>query len=64
MDYINHGLCKQDLANNQIVLPNKVWIPHWTTGNNIKKRLDDYFGQNPIPATTILLACKGNYQEP
>jgi hypothetical protein len=36
-DYINRGLCKRDLANNQIVLPNKGWIPHWTTGNIIKE---------------------------
>jgi hypothetical protein len=34
-DYINHGLCKRDPTNNQIVLPNNVWIPRWTTGNNI-----------------------------
>jgi hypothetical protein len=49
-DYINHGLCKRDPANNQIVLPNNGWIPHWTTGNNIKECLDDYYRQNPIPA--------------
>jgi hypothetical protein len=36
-DYINRSLCKQDLANNQIVLPNNGWIPHWTTGNNVKE---------------------------
>jgi hypothetical protein len=26
-DYINCSLCKQDLASNQIVLPNNGWIP-------------------------------------
>jgi hypothetical protein len=52
VDYINRGLCKRDLANNWIVLPNNVWIPRWTVGNNIKERLDDYYRQNPIPATT------------
>jgi hypothetical protein len=36
-DYINHGLCKQDPANNWIILPNNVWILRWTTGNNIKE---------------------------
>jgi hypothetical protein len=50
-DYINHGLCKRDLANNCIVLPNNGWILRWTTGNNIKERLDDYYRQNPVPAT-------------
>jgi hypothetical protein len=25
-------------------------IPHWTAGNNIKERIDDYYRQNPIPA--------------
>jgi hypothetical protein len=49
-DYINCGLCKRDLTNNQIVLPNNVWILCWTIGNNIKERLDDYYRQNPIPA--------------
>jgi hypothetical protein len=60
VDYINHGLCKQDPANNWIVLPNKGWIPRWTMGNNIKEQLDDYYRQNPVPAATtpitILLA--------
>jgi hypothetical protein len=44
--------------NNQIVLPNGAWIPCWTAGNNIKERIDDYYRQNPVPATittTILL---------
>jgi hypothetical protein len=50
MDYINHSLCKWDPTNNRIVLPNNGWIPHWTTGNNIKERLDDYYRQNPVPA--------------
>jgi hypothetical protein len=50
-DYINCGLCKQDPTNNQIVLPNNGWIMRWTTGNNIKERLDDYYRQNPVPAT-------------
>jgi hypothetical protein len=26
VDYINCGLCKWDPVNNQIVLPNNVWI--------------------------------------
>jgi hypothetical protein len=30
-DYINCGLCKRDLTNNWIVLPNNGWIPCWTT---------------------------------
>jgi hypothetical protein len=63
-DYINHGLCKRDPANNWIVLPNNGWIPRWTTDNNIKEWLDDYYRQNPIPAAAaavaIPLACKGN----
>jgi hypothetical protein len=50
VNYINCSLCKRDLANNRIVLPNNGWIPCWTTGNNIKKRLDDYYRQNPVPA--------------
>jgi hypothetical protein len=58
-DYINHGLCKRDLANNRIVLPNNGWILRWM-GNNIKEQLDDYYRQNPVPAaaapTAILLA--------
>jgi hypothetical protein len=37
VDYINRGLCKRYLTNNQIILPNNIWIPHWTTGNNIKE---------------------------
>jgi S-formylglutathione hydrolase FrmB len=49
-DYIDHGHCKRDLTNNQIVLPNNVWILHWTTGNNIKEQLNDYYRQNPVPA--------------
>jgi hypothetical protein len=49
MDYINHSLCKWDPANNRIVLPNNGWIPRWTTGNNIKERLDDYYRQDPVP---------------
>jgi hypothetical protein len=28
VDYINRGLCKWDPANNQIILPNNIWIPH------------------------------------
>jgi hypothetical protein len=59
-DYINCGLCKRDLTNNQIILPNNVWFLRWTTGNDIKEQLDDYYRQNPIPATAapaaILLA--------
>jgi hypothetical protein len=51
MDYINRGLCKRDPTNNRIVLPNNGWIPRWTTGNNIKERLDDYYRQNPVPAS-------------
>jgi hypothetical protein len=31
--------------------PNNVWIPRWTTGNNIKEQLDDYYRRNPVPAT-------------
>jgi hypothetical protein len=50
MDYTNCSLCKRDPTNNRIVLPNNSWIPRWTTGNNIKERLDDYYRQNPIPA--------------
>jgi hypothetical protein len=56
MDYINHGLCKRDLENNWIVLPNNGWILHWTMGNNIKERLDDYYRQYPVPATTAPIA--------
>jgi hypothetical protein len=52
MDYINRGLCKRDPTNNWIVLPNNGWIPRWTTGNNIKEWLDDYYRQNPVPAAT------------
>jgi hypothetical protein len=52
VDYINHSLCKQDLTNNWIVLPNNSWIPCWTMGNNIKEHLDDYYRQNSVPATT------------
>jgi hypothetical protein len=37
VDYIDRGLCKRDPTNNWIVLPNNVWIPCWTTGNNIKE---------------------------
>jgi hypothetical protein len=58
-DYIGRGLCKRDLANNWIVLPNGMWIPRWTAGNNIKERIDDYYRQNSMPATiaaTIPLA--------
>jgi hypothetical protein len=55
-DYINRSLCKQDLTNNWIVLPNNGWIPRWTMGNNIKEQLDDYYRQNPVPATTALVA--------
>jgi hypothetical protein len=47
VDYINCGLCKRDPANNGIVLPNNVWTPCWTTGNNIKEQLDDYYRHNP-----------------
>jgi hypothetical protein len=50
-DYINRSLCKWDPTNNQIVLPNNIWIPRWTTGNNIKEQLDDYYRQNPVPLT-------------
>jgi hypothetical protein len=53
VDYINCGLCKRDPTNNQIVLPNNVWIPRWTMG---KEQLDDYYRQNPVPAATIPLA--------
>jgi hypothetical protein len=56
MDYINCGLCKWDLTNNHIVLPNNGWILRWTTGNNIKEWLDDYYGQNPVPAATAPVA--------
>jgi hypothetical protein len=49
-DYVGRGLCKRDLASNQIVLPNNAWIPCWTAGNNIKERIDDYYRQNPVPA--------------
>jgi hypothetical protein len=56
VDYINRGLCKRDLTNNRIVLPNNGWIPCWTTGNNIKERLDDYYRQNPVPAATAPVA--------
>jgi hypothetical protein len=55
-DYINRGLCKWDPANNQIVLPNNGWIPHWTTSNNIKEQLDDYYRQNPVPSATTPVA--------
>jgi hypothetical protein len=55
-DYINRGLCKRDLTNNRIVLPNNGWILCWTTGNNIKEHLDDYYRQNPIPATIAPVA--------
>jgi hypothetical protein len=55
-DYINHGLCKRDPANKRIVLPNNGWILHWTTGNNIKERLDDYYRQNPVPAAAMPVA--------
>jgi hypothetical protein len=50
-DYINRSLCTRDPTNNWIVLPNNVWIPCWTMGNNIKEQLDDYYRQNLIPAT-------------
>jgi hypothetical protein len=56
MDYINHGLCKRDPANNQIVLPNNGWILRWTTGNNIKEQLDDDYRQNPVPAAAMPVA--------
>jgi hypothetical protein len=49
-DYINRDVCKWDPTNNQIILPNNGWILHWTTGNNIKEQLDDYYRQNPVPA--------------
>jgi hypothetical protein len=55
-DYINCGLCRWDPTNNQIILPNNGWIPRWTTGNNIKERLDDYYRQNPIPTATAPIA--------
>jgi hypothetical protein len=55
-DYINRGLCKWDPANNRIVLPNNGWIPRWTTGNNIKEWLDDYYRQNPVHATATPIA--------
>jgi hypothetical protein len=58
-DYVGCGLCKRDPASNRIVLPNNAWIPCWTTGNNIKERIDDYYRQNPVPAavsTAIPLA--------
>jgi hypothetical protein len=51
-EYINRSLCKWDPTNNQIVLPNSVWILRWTTGNNIKECLDDYYRQNLVPAAT------------
>jgi hypothetical protein len=50
-DYVGHGLCKRDLASNQMVLLNNTWIPRWMGGNNIKERIDDYYRQNPIPAS-------------
>jgi hypothetical protein len=50
VDYIGCGLCKRDLASNQIVLLNNAWIPCWTAGNNIKERIDNYYRQNPVPA--------------
>jgi hypothetical protein len=56
VDYINHGLCKWDPTNNRIVLPKNGWIPRWTTGNNIKEWLDDYYRQNPIPVATVPVA--------
>jgi hypothetical protein len=59
VDYINHGLCKQDPANNRIVLPNNVWILRWTMGNNIKEQLDDYYRQSPIPAAIPLAPTTG-----
>jgi hypothetical protein len=58
-DYVGRSLCKRDPASNRIVLPNNAWIPCWTAGNNIKERIDDYYRQNPVPATisaAILLA--------
>jgi hypothetical protein len=55
-DYINRGLCKWDPTNNRIVLPNNGWIRRWTTGNNIKERLDDYYRQNPIHAAATPVA--------
>jgi hypothetical protein len=55
-DYINCGLCKWDPTNNRIVLPNNGWIPRWTTGNNIKEHLDDYYRQNPVPAAAAPVA--------
>jgi hypothetical protein len=56
MDYINCRLCKRDLTNNRIVLPNNGWIPRWTMGNNIKEQLDDYYRQNPVPAAAAPVA--------
>jgi hypothetical protein len=56
VDYINRGLCKWDMTNNWIVLPNNSWILRWTTGNNIKEWLDDYYRQNPISAAAAPLA--------
>jgi hypothetical protein len=50
-NYINRSLYKRDLTNNWIVLPNNVCIPCWTTGNNMKEQLDDFYRQNLIPAT-------------
>jgi hypothetical protein len=55
-EYINHSLCKWDLTNNWIVLPNNGWIPHWTTSNNIKEHFDDYYRQNPVPAAAAPVA--------
>jgi hypothetical protein len=55
-DYINRGLCKRDPTHNRIILPNNSWIPWWTTGNNIKERLDDYYRQNPVPAAAAPVA--------
>jgi hypothetical protein len=55
-DYINRGLCKQDLTNNRIVLPNNGWILRWTMGNNIKEQLEDYYRQNPGPAAAAAVA--------
>jgi hypothetical protein len=50
-DYVGRGLCKRDLASNQIVLLNNAWILRWMAGNNIKERIDNYYRQNPVPAT-------------
>jgi hypothetical protein len=55
-NFINCGLCKRDPTNNWIVLPNNSWIPCWTTGNNIKEWLDDYYRQNPVPAAAAPVA--------